>query len=315
VPFFCVFALVPWARGEGGEEPRVDLRRRLGRTAALALGVTLMLAANGLWNLEHTGHFIPVRVGQSASASRWDGSLARFAAEEDRGPLSIWDFVDRTRDQLERRSSDDRVGAFGVDVTAWKLADILADAPHRTLLTFRDIETTFQYGYYGERRELTSLNVLPITFGTLVLLGLLGGIDLVRRRGVRALLPYLPFVLGTIATTMLTIPDSRYRLVMVIPLLVLAGRGALSLGAIRGRRLRTGAILATSAICAALTVRTMTYELAHPGLWEIRVAQADARLGDVDSVRRRVRRALELEPNDEHVRLAAEALLGPNRRP
>jgi hypothetical protein len=88
LPFFALFALAP--RGDEGRRPRVA------RAGALTLGIALVLAANGSWNLAHFGRFIPViltsRTASTASAEGgWSGSLAVFGTDE--RPPSAWDVV------------------------------------------------------------------------------------------------------------------------------------------------------------------------------------------------------------------------------
>jgi hypothetical protein len=291
--FFGLVAAASWSA------VGVGVRRRLVRTASFGLGFGLVLTLNGLWNLHHAGHFVPVRSGQASAPTTWDGTLDRYADEH--GNLSVWDYVDGAVRRLDERRDGD---VLGVDVSAWDVKTILVAAPQRVLLTFRDTETTVQYGYYGERSELRSLRILPVSFGMLLVLAAVGAIAITRREGWRALLPYAPFVLGAIATSVMSFPSSRYRLAMVLPLMTLGAVGVMAVARDADRRRRLASGLALALACGFFAVRTMTYELAHPGLWQIRIAQSEQARGDVDAVERRLQRAIELEPNDRHVRAA-----------
>lgn len=59
----------------------------------------------------------------------------------------------------------------------------------------------------------------------LLILGMLGAWVLVRREGPWALVPLLPLFLGAVACTTLYHPSTRYRLAMIVPLLILSGPG------------------------------------------------------------------------------------------
>jgi 4-amino-4-deoxy-L-arabinose transferase-like glycosyltransferase len=289
--FFGLIAVVSWSL------PPVPAKWRFMRASWFALGVGILLTVNGLWNLYHLGHFVPVR--------RWDGELS--ALTDDAGQVNAWDFVDRAGERVEDVSGSD---VLGVDLSAWEPGELLANAPGRILDTFSDKETTHQYGYYGERTTLRALQILPVTFGTLLILGVFGALVLARRDGWRALLPYLPFVLGAIATSVFNFPTSRYRMVMVLPLVVLAGPGVMDIvtrGGARRRYLLGGATLL---VCGLLSIRTLTYELSQPGMWHVRLATSDEQRGDVDSMHDHLDRAIALEPDNHNVRVAVERMRG-----
>ena len=292
LPFFVVLALVP--------RDRESVRERLRRTAMMTLGIALVLGANGLWNFAHVGRFVPVilasRTASLASAhGAWTGSLAPLGSGA--SPPSAWDVVEQARETL---ASSDPAPTPHVDLGGW-----LASSPDKLARTLSDVETTFDYGFYGERTELRSLAWEPISMGTLLALGLLGAVALVRRAGWRALVPYLPLVLGTLIVTTLFHPSGRYRLAMSIPLVVLAAEGIAHLLEAEPRRLRSIGLAAVLTILVAFGVRHLTHPLASPGMWQLRVAEGEAARGSVDAARERTRRALAIGGDDVIERIAA----------
>lgn len=299
-PFFVAAALLRW-RGDEAAEARPAL---LFRAALLSAGLALVLGGNGLSNYARTGHFVPVifpsRTVTATTSTEWDGSLDSVSTGA--SPPSAWDVVRQAEERLRER---DTTSIPTIDIGGW-----LVGAPAKLAVTFSDIETTFQYGYYGERQEIRTLDLLPVSFGTLLLLGMVGAIALGRGRGVRALWPYAPLVLGVLLTTTLFHPSSRYRLPIVVPLLVLGAHGAVSIARMRPSRRRSMIAGAIVLACAALTYRTIAYDLRHPGLWELRVAEGEAVRGDGGAARERIGRALAVEPDCPAVRERATYVRG-----
>src|SRR5690606_28970524 len=95
--------------------------------------------------------------------------------------------------------------------------------------TFGDTETDFMYGFYGERTEMRSLAWQPVSMGTLLVLGALGAVLVARRRGAREVLVQLPLIIGVVVVTTLFHPSSRYRLPMIVPLVLLGAAGLVEL--------------------------------------------------------------------------------------
>lgn len=292
IPFFVLLAVAPWTRRD---EAPPDLRARARRALGLAAGIALVLGANGTWNYAHTGRFVPVilrsRTASLATSHAWDGTLRAFGRD---GVASAWDVVDQARAELER--SGPAPEAPGIDVAGW-----IAGSPRKLLGTFSDVETTFQYGYYGERTEVRALALLPVTFGMLLLLGVIGAALVWRRDGPRALLPLLPLAIAVVLTTTLFHPSSRYRLPIVIPLLMLAGPAIVGLARIPQRRTRIALGGLVALACVALAVRTYAYELKSPAMWHLRVAEAEASYGDVSAARARIARARAAGAGDPEV--------------
>ena len=141
---------------------------------------------------------------------------------------------------------------------------------------------------------------------TLLLLGLLGALVLRREHGLRALLPFLPVVLGVFAVTTLYHPSSRYRLPMVIPLVWLGGIAVADLWRRREER-QTRLTLALVLILALSTAfRGWTYEMANPARWELTLAESYRIQGDLDSSRRHMEEAVRIAPDDPIVRATLE---------
>ena len=196
--------------------------RRWQRAGAAAVGVAMVLCLNGAWNAHHTGRFVPViLVSQTVSHT---------AGEAHEGTLRTSDGSDQPASPMDVVRQAERVlageGAEGPAIPGIDLLGYLANAPTKALQTFRDVETSFQYGYYGERKELRSLAMLPLSFGGLLVLALWA---LMRSSAARrGSVPMLPLVLGVLATTTLFHPSTRYRFALVIPLVTLGGMGAVA---------------------------------------------------------------------------------------
>lgn len=288
-PFLVLAAALPWSRPSAG---RAALLRR---AAGLLAGMAVVTGVNGAWNLAHTGRFIPVILRSNtaavATATAWDGTLTAFGPD---GRVSPWDVVEQARRALER--DEPAAEGPGLDLAGW-----IAGAPAKLRRTFSNIETTFQYGYYGERTEVRALAVLPVGFGALLLLGAVGAVFVWRRDGPRALLPWLPHVLGVVVTTTLFHPSSRYRVAMVLPLLALAGPGVMGLVRLADRRWRLVLGGAVAAACAAFAWGTYGYELRSPAMWELRVAEAEVLRGDRAAAAARIERARRLGAGDPEV--------------
>lgn len=295
LPLYPVAALAPSAR-EGADR---RFWPRLLRAAAMAGGMAAVLVGNGLWNRAHTGLFVPVilasRTAAVATRSTWTGDFRIFAGE--RGEVSPWDVVEQAR----ARIADHAAGRDRSPVREVDLGGYLRGAPAKLARTLSDRETTFDYGYYGERSELTVLRALPVSFGLLAILAVLGALGVLLRRGLaggaRELLPLLPLIAGTLATTTLFYPTSRYRLPMVLALVVLAAECSPALADLRGRRRSIGMALLT-ALAVGFGARTVARVPTQPAEWELRVAEAAVRTGDLDEAHRRIERAEALTADD-----------------
>lgn len=334
-PFFAAAAFLPWPSAQEKDSTAVADRRpldatwhhalwpcafriqaslprafrlRLKRTALFCCGFGLVLGGNGLWNYANTGLFVPLTLVSRAisvgTAQPWKGSLSAHTVGL--GAVSPWDVVDSARERLA--NPDDEQQMPSIDLLGW-----IKGSPLKLLTGLSDREISFQYGYYGERSEVPVLDLMPVTFQMIGCLAVVGSLVLVRRFGIRALLPYLPFILGAIATITLYHPSSRYRVVMVLPMLVLAGHGVATTLNIKDRKARGAALVSVIVVCGFLSYRTLTYELVHPGMWHLRVAEAEAVRGDTEAVASRVRKALEVEPNNAEVQARVRYIIGITR--
>lgn len=158
---------------------------------------------------------------------------------------------------------------------------------------------TYDYGYFGERTECRALNILPLSFGLLLLLGALGAVRCVRERGLRSLLPYLPSSLGSLATMIVFHFSSRYRLFMAVPLALLGGSGLSWLWPrrtlpVRSRSVAAIALPGVLAIALVSGARTVRRPLREPEIWELRVAQSALSASDRPELTRRLQRAVDL---------------------
>lgn len=301
-PILCALAALPFSPEDLGA-----WRRRLRRAAAVGLGLGLVFLGNGLWNRAHAGVFVPVIfVSQTVAKTTTQGFADDFAAfnnpQNPGGVANAFDVVQQAEARL-RQNREAREGRaagedqpaqaaagrplWGVDVLGW-----LRGAPVKLLHTLSDGEVSYDYGYFGERSELRSLSLLPVSFGMLLVLGAVGAFVVARRGGAFALVPHLPLILGTFALTTLFHSSSRYRLPMVLPLCVLGGIGLHGVAQVHDRARRLALQGALLLICAGFAYKTWTYQLAAPYLWDLRVAQSAALLGDKEELSRRLARVL-----------------------
>jgi hypothetical protein len=309
-PFVVLAALLP--REPGGSEAAPPARPggerarpRALRAGAAALGVALVLAANGGWNLAHVGRFVPLilvsRTAGVSSAHGWTGSLAIFGTSD--RPPSAWDVVRQAEVTLGRAQAAPASRAAPIDPAGW-----LAAAPSKLARTFSDVETTFEYGFYGERTEIPALAWQPISMGTLLMLGLVGAILLLRTRGWPAVLAHAPLLLCAVVVTVLFHPSSRYRLPMIVPLVVLGAIGLVELWRFADVRRRNVALAAIALASLVLAFRHLTHPLADPAMWQVRVAEGEALRGDVDASRARLTRAYELSDEGDAARARIDLL-------
>ncbi|MCC7537349.1 MAG: hypothetical protein IT379_14095 [Deltaproteobacteria bacterium] len=298
IPCFVVAAAMPW-RGA----PTLDARGRLVRAGLLLVGLLVPLALHGAWSHARFGLFVPVTLASSTAAratstsDRWTGDLAvlRHEGTRDVSPYDVVREAER-RVAVSRSGGSDASPLAGIDWIGWARG-----APRKIVETFADIETTSEYGFYGERSEVPVLRALSLSFGAIALLALLGAAWIVRRRGPWALVPWLPLVVGTSLLTTLFHPSSRYRLPMVVPLVLVAAFGVASTLRLRDVRARIGAMVVVALIVGGFAARSWRYELRSPALWETRVAESAVVRGDLDEARRRIARARSLAPGDPDV--------------
>lgn len=296
-PLLVGFALLPWSAGP------LLTRNALRRATGVALGLGLVLGGNGLWTLYHAGTFVPVimvsRTVEKSSGAAWDGHIDAMSASE--GVATPNDVLEQARQSL-RAPAEQRSGVQ-IDLAGW-----LRNAPRKALSTFGNGERTFQYGYLGERSEVPVLRFMPVGFGLIALWGLVGAVVLVRRRGWRALLPYLPLLLGCLATTTLYHPSSRYRLAMIIPMLWLGGPGLLQLLDHRKTTPGRAAIGISTAASIAIVVLTLQSRLTRVGEWELQLAMSAAVAGDDRALEHHLQRAAEHGPNTPSFRTRWKAV-------
>jgi len=269
------------------------------RAALLALAIAAPLVARGAYLYGKTRLFVPVILVSSTAAKathgQWSGDLDAFKKDGE-AHVGAFSVVDQARARMGRAARGEPEPAHeGVSIAGW-----LRNAPGNLVRTFRDEETTFDYGFYGERSEVRTLRLTFVSFGMLACWAALG-LFYARRRA----LVLLPIVLGVLCVTTMFHPSARYRLPLVLALAPLAGLA----WARADRRLRI--VLAT--IVVVFVVHDLRRGLAHPGLWQLRVAESAAVAGDYATCHDRVVRARELEPTpevDERARYVSRILRG-----
>lgn len=297
MPFVAVVLLLPWTTDADARDDRPALAR-VRRGMGWALGIAIVLGANGSWNYRNTGFFVPVLFGRTtserASQTNWTGSLSVFSTTGN-GDVSAFDMVDRAQARLDGRAPD-APSDMRIDVVG-----ILANAPTKLLATVRNTDTGFMYGYYGERTEVPILGLLSASFGSLGVLGLFGALVTIMQGRARKLLPLLPWALGAFASTVLFHPDNRYRLPLVVALLILSGFGIAWLS--RQPRDRRFWLFATplAVACIHFSYATLNYQLTDPAMWQLRMAESAISAWDAEEAERRIARAQAIAGDKPHI--------------
>lgn len=278
IPFYVGASLLSWSRAP------LSIRIRTKRTFALVLGIGGVLLGNGLWNMSNTGFFIPVilvsdTVRRTTTINSEEKAENLLPTQQD-GPIdpgdgNALDVLGQAQSKMDKQYSTPQsehgidAPAFGIDLYGW-----LTHIPERTVNTISDSEIIYQYYYYGERSEMTALGLLPNSFGLILLLGTLGLARLIWDRGVSVIIPYMPIILGCLVTTTLYHPSTRYRLGMVIPLMILAGHGISLPGAFKAARSKIVSLSVLVALCAGFSIYTWTASRVHPAIWQLNLAQS-----------------------------------------
>lgn len=305
LPFFALAALLlPAVEQNADEQPAAPfaLRPALRRTLGVTLGVLLVLGGYGLFTRAHSGLFVPVILtsnsASQATRGEFQGDLRAFEASAGR-PVGAWSVVEQAEARLRALHSgrpDPAAARAGVDLLGW-----LRQLPRKTWMTFRDAESTFDYGYYGERSELPVLYVTFASFGMLACFAALGVWRALRESKRRALLAFAPVLAGVLAVTTLFHPSTRYRLPLLVVFAPLAGLA----WAHAQRSLteaRRGPLLALCGLTLLFAGLNASRGLERPGIWQLRVAEAAAVAGDLPECRARLRAAVAAEPRAADVR-------------
>jgi len=298
---FCLplFVLCAALRTADGEEQRLS-RLALRRTLGLGLGVALLLGAYGSFTRAQSGLFVPIIMVSNTVAQttgqEWSGELDRLS-DQGAAPIGAYSVVDQAATRLAaiKRGDPDpaalRSALGGVD-----LVGFLRQVPLKVALTLRDLESSFDYAFYGERSEVLVLYLTFVTFGMLTCTGVIGGWLAINERRWPALAALAPILFGVLLTTSLFHPSTRYRLPLVVVWAPLSGLAwAKALADFRQGRRTLIAVLGLIAV--GFLVRGSTRGLDHPARWHLRVAEAAATANDLPECHARVLSALRAEPN------------------
>lgn len=309
LPCFVLVALLRQPAGApfGSSATALRLRRALG----LGLVLVAVHGGYGAFTRLHSGIFVPVIMVSNTVAQttqgEWSGELSGLQPDKPVGAFSVVEQAERRLRAVQRGEPDPaaaRGTLQGVDPLGW-----LRQLPAKALLTLRDLETSFDYGFYGERSEVPLLYLTFATFGMLVCLANIGVWVAARNGSAGALLALLPIVLGVFLTTTLFHPSTRYRLPLLIAFAPLTGLTLMHAEqAFRAGKRRLPAALAL--LVLAFAARGATRGLDHPGLWELRVAESAAMAGDLPECRARIESALRREPGVEAVQRRARYVAG-----
>jgi hypothetical protein len=303
LPFFALAAaLLPAADAQPAGPVPFARRPAPRRTLGVTLGVLLVLGGYGLFTRAHSGLFVPVILtsNSAAQATRGEfaGDLRLFQASSGQ-PVGAWSVVEQAEARLGALRSgrpDPASARAGVDVLGW-----LRQLPRKTWLTFRDAESSFDYGYYGERSEVPALYVTFASFGMLACFAALGAWLALRAGNRRALLALAPVLVGVLAVTTLFHPGTRYRLPLLVVFAPLAG--LVWARAYRGlTEARRAPLLALCGLTLLFAGLNANRGLSRPGIWQLRAAEAAAVAGDLPECRIRLRAAAAAEPDAADVR-------------
>lgn len=308
LPTVPLLALATWVRRDD-EAPAVAGWRgpRLRRALVFALGLGMTLSAHGGWTKLHSGLFVPVilvsNTATRATQQTWTGDLAIFrgTAEQHVGAFSV---VRQATERLARASRGDPEPVRG----AFSLFGYLTQVPSKLWLTLRDRETSFDYGFYGERTEAWVLRLCFVSFGMLVSMGSLGLAVAWRSSKLRALAPWLAVAAGTLLTTTMFHPSTRYRLPLALALLPLTGLVWQHALALPAKRLRQAALAGLSLVGLCFALVQFVRPLENPAFWQLRVAESALEEGNFALARERIAAARALDTNDAHVTQHADRL-------
>ncbi len=302
LPWFTLAACLPW----GFSDPLANagIRARLPRAAWLTLGLVAILSLNGAWTKLHSGLFVPVilvssTIARATQLGEWHGKLSALGETSER-ELDAWNVVHQARAQLHRSRAGlpetpaERAGLLG----GMDLGGYLRGIPSKLWITVSDTETTFDYGYYGERSEVSAYRASFVSFGMLLSLAALGLLLSVHDRKIGALWPLAPIVIGVLLTVTLVHPSSRYRLPLVIALLPLASHALVRAPQIVRLWPRLVACAYVVLAIGYFAWATLSYRLGYPAMWELRVAEAAVIAGDREEAFRRLDRAHAMAPSD-----------------
>ncbi len=299
VPIFCLVAFVPW---------RDEARSLAFRRGAVVVGTfAVLFLSYGAYTKSTSGAFVMVtyQSSDSTTAGRdFDGDLRSVALANT--PPSAWDLVRAVEADRERGERDSSLLST---IAAIDITGVLRGAPSKLARAFSPLERTFQYGYYAERTMFRSLGLLPMSFTLLLLLGVIGLAFLAKRDGPRALLPYLPYLLGCVITCVLYLPSSRYRLAMIAPALLLAGFAVAQLIAHRRERFAQALVGFVLVVGSFGAFQNITYTLKNPAAWQLTIAESYAVQRDELRLVHHVNLAQRLAPQDRAIREHAFTLL------
>lgn len=304
------FALASWliALREAGSSHQATrsnnkLLRSLRPPLLLVLAIISVLGSYGMLTRAHSGLFVPVilvsNTAAQATSREWRGNLSDLGSGKQAvGAFSVVEQAEERLRALRQGQPDpaaSRRGLAGIDIAGW-----LKQVPSKAALTFQDVETTFDYGFYGERTETTALYVAFATFGLLASLAACGLYLLARARCLADTFALAPVLFGILTVTTLFHPSTRYRLPILVALAPLAGV-ALAHAHSEWQAQRRVPALAAVGLAALFCLLGTRRGLSQPGMWELRVAESAAMAGDLPECRARVLRAVERQPHDQLV--------------
>ncbi|HTU62758.1 MAG TPA: glycosyltransferase family 39 protein, partial [Polyangiales bacterium] len=304
LPMFALCTLPP-----AGERLTAGFYERLRHALLLGLGACLVLSANGLWNRANSGLFVPVIMVSStlekSAQHDWNGSILSYGSA-DKIP-SPFDVVKQAAETMARAPASDDAPSLAQRLAHFNIAGFIRGAPGKLLETFQTRETFHEYGFLGERDSLPVLRALPVSVSALAVLAALGVWALWRAGRGRELWLLAPLLLGTLATTTLYHPSSRYRLPLIIPLLVLAGHGACATLRLPSRlRPYVGGVAAVAVL--ALTIRFEAVTLRNRPLWLLELAFSSFEAGEFDAAHAYARQAQSLAPRDPVIQKRSDLL-------
>lgn len=304
LPMFVLAALLP--RGSG---PR-SLRPQLVRTSAFCLGMALVLCGNGLLNLQRSGRFVPVimvsdTVARTSSID-WDGNLTSASAEQAPTPFDV---VEQARRKLMQPEGSASSPSLVDRMFTFDLLGIVATAPGKIAQTFRNRESSYQYGFQSERHAIDPLRLLPSSFGLIMLWGLWGAVLLWRRQGPAEVAAYAPWFLGCLVTVVLFHPSTRYRLGMVPGAILLGGFAIVETW--RARASSRGRFTLAALVLLSAVAIGHSYALGpgNRGEWNLQIAFSHGLAGRHTMAREYAQRALDAAPDDPSVAFRARTIL------
>ena len=250
-----------------------------GAAVPVSLYLILNVAGTGQWIPLTTSTGINMSIGYHAGADGtfrepWEGEAPEFAAthtepcEASRKMASI-----RVGRELDAREASRYWEDQAIQFVRTHPLDALRLTLRKAALMVNDVEVPNHLDFVFIRRQAPALMLMPMSFGVVFVLGLIGLVAcILERRGLAEVGLLALLSVGVLVSVLPFFVADRYRIPLVPPLLIASGPGAVTLGSIlRGRSPggRNGflAIVSVAACAVALALLPLARPIEGRDYW------------------------------------------------